>query len=55
MCGHIRSHSCADLQLSIELGSQVHEMEKGPQAEAHDEMLAVIERQDAAGVLFRKP
>ena len=42
----------ADLLLGIELGAQVHEMQEGPQAEAHDKMLAVVKRQDAAGVLL---
>ena len=29
-------------------------MQEGPQAEAHHKMLAVVEGQDAAGMLFRK-
>ena len=42
----------ADLLLGVELGAQVEEVQEGPQAEAHHEVLAVVERQDAAGVLL---
>jgi hypothetical protein len=38
--------------LGIELGPQIHEVEESPQAEAHDEVLAVIKGEDAASVLF---
>ena len=42
----------ADLQLGIELGPQIHEVQECPQAEAHHKMLAVVEGKDAAGVLL---
>ena len=42
----------ADLQLGIELGPQIHEVQECPQAEAHHKMLAVVEGEDAAGVLL---
>lgn len=42
----------ADLLLGIEFGPKIHEVQEGPQAEADDKMLAVIERQDAAGMLL---
>ncbi len=44
----------ANFILGIELGPQVEEVQEGPQAEAHHKMLAVVEGQDAAGMLFRK-
>ena len=42
----------ADLLLGVEFGPQVHEVEEGPQREAHHEVLAIVEREDAAGVLL---
>ena len=42
----------ADLLLRVKFGPEIHEVEKGSKAEAHNEMLAVVERQDAAGVFF---
>ena len=41
-----------DLLLGIELRPQVKEVQKCPQGEAHHEVLAVVEGQDAAGVLL---
>ena len=52
---HVGPHQIAelaDLQLGIELGPQIHEVQECPQAEAHHKMLAVVEGKDAAGVLF---
>jgi polyphosphate kinase 2 (PPK2 family) len=42
----------ADLLLGIELGAEIQEVQKRPQAEAHHEVLAVIEGQDAAGMFL---
>ena len=53
----MRPHQVAehpDLFLGVELGPQVHEVQESPQREADDEVLAVIEGQDAAGMLLRK-
>ena len=52
---HVGPHQItelADLQLGIELGPQVHEVQECPQAEAHHKMLAVVKGKDAAGVLL---
>ena len=42
----------ADFLLGIELGPQIHKVQESPQAEAHHEMLAIVERENAAGVLL---
>ena len=44
----------ADLELSIEFGPKIHEVKKGSQAETHNEMLAVVERENAAGMFLGK-
>ena len=52
---HVWPHQIAELadfQLSIELRPQIHEVQKGPQTEAHHEVLAIVEGKDAPGVLF---
>ena len=52
---HVGPHQIAqlaDLQLCVELGPQIHEMQERPQAEAHYKMLAVVEGKDAAGMLL---
>ena len=42
----------ADFLLGVELGAQIHEVQKSTQAEAHHKVLAVIKGQDASGVLL---
>ena len=44
----------ADFLLGIELGPEIQEVQKRPEAEAHHKVLAVIEGQDAAGMFFSK-
>jgi hypothetical protein len=44
----------ANFVLGIELGPQIEEVQEGPQAEAHYEVLAHVKGQDTAGVLFGK-
>ncbi|CAB4148088.1 hypothetical protein UFOVP431_105 [uncultured Caudovirales phage] len=41
----------ANFVLGIELGPQVEEVQEGPQAEAHHEVLAVVERQATTSLL----
>lgn len=43
-----------DLLLRVVLGSHVEKMKQCPQAEADDKVLAYVEREQAAGVLFGK-
>ncbi len=42
----------ADFQLRVELGPQIHEVQKGPQTEAHHKVLPIVEGKDPPGVLF---
>ena len=44
----------ADFLLGIELGPEIQEVQKRPEAEAHHKVLAVIEGKDAAGMFFSK-
>ena len=53
----MRPHQIAEFTnflLGIELGAEVHEMQESPEAEAHNEMLAVIKGKNAAGMFFRE-
>ena len=43
-----------DLQLSIQLGAQVKEVQERPQREAHHKVLPVIEGKNPAGMLLSK-
>ena len=42
----------SDFLLGIELGAKIHEMQEGPEREAHHEMLPVIKGKDAAGMFL---
>ena len=51
----MRPHQFAqllDFQLRVELGPQIHEMQKGPQAEAHHKVLPIVKGKNAAGVFL---